>query len=205
MRSSITQWAAIQSDRYFETKKSISCSSPSESGGENIVDIFEKWSKEAVKRLVKIIDVATEFKQSFGLFSSFCNSSLFPIIIQCRGVDRDFSRRLAWVRSYRRLAAPHRVRSRHRQSWSGGYVAGARRWQQCFCPSRFPRYGHGEVELTRPLVYICDAAALLVLLAAAAAAVPHWVQWCDVENVVCLAPHKKACGWFYMIVNRICK
>ena len=109
MRSSITQWAAIQSDRYFETKKSISCSSPSESGGENIVDIFEKWSKEAVKRLVKIIDVATEFKQSFGLFSSFCNSSLFPIIIQCRGVDRDFSRRLAWVRSYRRLAAPRRA------------------------------------------------------------------------------------------------
>lgn len=77
--------------------------------GENIVDIFEKWSKEAVKRLVKIIDVATEFKQSFGLFSSFCNSSLFPIIIQCRGVDRDFSRRLAWVRSYRRLAAPRRA------------------------------------------------------------------------------------------------
>jgi hypothetical protein len=90
------------------------------------------------------------------------------------------------------------VRSRHRQSWGGGYVAGARRWPQCFCPSRFPHYGHGEVELTRPLVYICDAAALLVLLAAAA--VPHWVQWCDVENVVCLAPHKKACGYFYMIV-----
>ena len=77
-------------------------------------------------------------------------------------------------------------------------MAGARRWQQCFCPSRFPRYGRGEVELTRPLVYICDAVALV------AAAVPHLVQWCDVENVVSLAPHKKACGYFYMIVNKIC-
>ena len=36
------------------------------------------------------------------------------------------------------------------------------------------------------------------------AAVVRRVQWCDVENVVCLAPHKKACGYFYMIVNRIC-
>ena len=70
--------------------------------------LFEKWSREAVKRLVKIIDVATEFKQSIGLFSSFCNSSLFLIIIQCRGVDRDFSRRLAWVRICRQRggAAP---------------------------------------------------------------------------------------------------
>ena len=91
-----------------------------------------------------------------------------------------------------------RVRSRHPQPWGGGYVAGARHWQECFCPTRFPRCGRGEVELTRPLVHIGDAAAEW------RRAVVRRVQWYDVENVVCLAPHKKVCGYFYMIVKRIC-
>lgn len=158
--------------------------------GGKIVDIFEKWSKEAVKRLVKIIDVATEFKQSFGLFSSFCNSSLFPIIIQCRGVDRDFSRRLAWVRSYRR-ASPHRVRSRHRQSWGGtGAAVGWRlRGRSAAAAAVLLPVA---LSTLRPRRSWANASARPHLRRGGRmAAVVRRVQWCDVENVVCLSPHKK--------------